>query len=61
MSGFVQQTVEKYLELTGKDEGSLRKVATPSLDDHLIDPEEFEENGELASEGPGGGILQRYS
>ena len=54
MSGFVKQTVEKYLELTGKDEASLKKVATPAIDDHTIDPKEFEEKGELASDGPGG-------
>ena len=54
MSGFVQQTVEKYLELSGKDESSLKKVTTPSIDDHTIDPKEFEEKGELASDGPGG-------
>ena len=32
MSGFVAQVVDRYLELTGKDAGSLKKVPTPCID-----------------------------
>lgn len=48
MQGHVKQTVERYLELSGKTETSLRQVGTPCIDDHLILPEELEEKGELS-------------
>ena len=34
MKGHVEQVVDKYLELTGKDVSTLRQVATPCMDDH---------------------------
>jgi hypothetical protein len=49
MFGHVSQTVDRYLELSGKDRSSLKtKVATPCIDDHLIPPEEFEVKGTLS-------------
>ena len=49
MFGHCTQTVERYLELSGKDVKSLSaKAATPCIDDHLIPPEEFEVKGALS-------------
>ena len=48
MFGHVEQTVDRYLELSKKTKDSLKKVATPCIDDHLIPPEEFEVKGELS-------------
>ena len=48
MYGHVSQTVERYLELSGQDVNSLKKVPTPCIDDHLIPPEEFETKGHLS-------------
>ena len=48
MSGHVKQTVDRYLELAGKPIESLRKVATPCIDDHQIPIEEFTVKGELS-------------
>lgn len=49
MIGHVQQTVERYLELSGRLRKSLgTKAATPFIDDHQIPPEEFEVKGRLA-------------
>ena len=45
MSGHCKQVVEKYLELSGKDVTSLRQVATPCMDDHLILEEELKVKG----------------
>ena len=46
----VHQTVDKYLELSGKSRESLKtKAATPCIDDHLIPPEEFDERGILSA------------
>ena len=51
MFGHCHQTVEKYLELSGKTEASLKtKAATPCIDDHQIPPEEFEVRGVLSKE-----------
>ena len=48
MFGHCHQTVDKYLELSGKSRDSLKtKAATPCIDDHLIPCEEFEERGVL--------------
>ena len=50
MFGHCHQTVDKYLELSGKSRDSLKtKAATPCIDDHLIPPEEFEVKGVLSS------------
>ena len=48
MSGHVTQTVDRYLELAGKPIESLKKVATPCIDDHQIPLEEFTVKGELS-------------
>ena len=50
MFGHVHQTVDKYLELSGKSRDSLKtKAATPCIDDHLIPSEEFDERGILSA------------
>ena len=41
MSGHVSQTVDCYLELAEKSKETLKRVATPCIDDHQIPPEEF--------------------
>ena len=48
MQGHARQVVERYLELSGKSETSLKQVGTPCIDDHQILPTELEEKGELA-------------
>ena len=40
MSGHVEASVERYLELTGKHISSLKPVATPCMDDHMLDPKD---------------------
>lgn len=47
MCGHVKQTVDRYLELAGKPLDSLKKVATPCIDDHQIPPEEFTVKGDF--------------
>ena len=50
MFGHCHQTVDKYLELSGKPSESLKtKAATPCIDDHVIPLEEFEDEGVLSS------------
>ena len=41
MSGFNKQTVERYCELAKVGINTLKPVATPSIDDHQIKPEEI--------------------
>jgi len=48
MFGHVEQTVDRYIELSGKSKDSLKMVATPCIDDHMIPPEEFQVKGELS-------------
>ena len=50
MHGHVEQTVERYLELSKKSKDSLKYVATPALDDHQLTSEDFETKGELSAE-----------
>ena len=51
MPGHCAQTVDKYLELSGKSRESLKiKAPTPCIDDHLIPPEEFEVKGVLSEQ-----------
>ena len=50
MSGHVEGCIERYLELSRKDRSSLKKVATPCIDDHLLSPEDFETKGVLKNE-----------
>ena len=47
MCGHSQQCVEKYLQLTGKDVSTLKMVATPCIDDHMLNEEDMQEKGEL--------------
>ena len=49
MSSFVEQCVSSYLELAGRDRGSLRDVPTPFLDESSAwEPPEGEPTGALA-------------
>ena len=47
MTGHAEQCVQKYLELAQVPVTSLKPVATPSLDDHQLSPEDFETKGHL--------------
>ncbi len=49
MIGFPLQCIEKYLELTKLARDKLKSVATPSIDDRQLCPEDFEEKRGLAS------------
>ena len=42
MFGFFRQCVEVYCDLANIDPKTLRKVATPGMDDHQLKPEDFE-------------------
>ena len=48
MSGHIDQTIERYTLLANKDISSLRYVATPCIDDHLLSPADHAEKGELS-------------
>ena len=48
MLGFIDQCVERYLDLAELNEQSLRIVATPGIDDTAIPAEDFECPGRLA-------------
>ncbi len=48
MIGHAEQCVERYCELSGKKVDSLKKVATPCMDDHLMPPEDFVTKGALS-------------
>jgi len=48
MFGFFRQCVEVYCDLAKVKPETLRKVATPGMDDHLMKPEDFEEPGFLS-------------
>ena len=50
MQGHTQASVERYLELAGKPVSSLQPVATPCLDDHLLDPHDDAKPGKLKEE-----------
>ena len=50
MFGFFRQCVEVYCDLAKVKPESLRKVGTPSMDDHMFKPEDFEEPGYLAGD-----------
>ena len=47
MTGHARQCVEKYFELAKATLQSLKKVATPCIDDHQLAPEDFEKKGSL--------------
>ena len=48
MTGHAEQCVERYCELANKTIDQLKLVATPSIDDHLLDPEDMTSQGELS-------------
>ena len=50
MFGFFRQCVEVYCELAKVDVSTLRKVGTPSIDDHQLKPEDFETEGFLSKD-----------
>ena len=50
MFGFFAQCVEVYCDLAKIHPNTLRKVATPGMDDHLLKPEDFEQLGNLSTD-----------
>ena len=48
MCGHARQCVDRYLELSGKTEKDPKTVATPCMDDHQFDPQEFITKGHLS-------------
>ena len=52
MFGFFAQCVEVYCDLAGIKADSLKKVATPGMDDHQLKPEDFETEGSLSKDAP---------
>lgn len=50
MQGHTEGSVQKYLEFSGKHKSSLQPVATPCLDDHMLDPEDDQKKGVLKEE-----------
>ena len=47
MTSHARQCVERYCELANVEESSLRRAITPCIDDHHIDPEDFQAKGKL--------------
>ena len=50
MSGHVHSSVERYLELSKQHVSCLKPVATPCLDDHMLDPKDDEIKGVLSGD-----------
>ncbi len=50
MTGFFKQCVDVYCDLANVEHKTLRKVATPSLDDHQLKPDDFEHEGALSKD-----------
>ncbi len=48
--GHAQGCVDRYLELSGLKESSLKQVSTPCIDDHLISPEDEQTKGLLSDQ-----------
>ena len=48
MLGSANQCVERYCQLAHRKVDSLRKVATPCIDDHSLSPDDFETKGVLS-------------
>ena len=48
MTGSAKQAVERYLSLSGLKESTLKRAATPCIDDHQLQPEDFVNKGELS-------------
>ena len=51
MSGHAEQCVDKYLELSGVSEDSLKLAETPCMDDHQIPPKDFDKVTIVSSSG----------
>ena len=49
MQGHTEMSVQRYLELSGKHESSLKFVQTPCVDDRQFPPEDFETKGALSA------------
>ena len=49
MCGSIAAAVDRYLELSNFKKDSLKKVATPCIDDHLIPAEDFTTKGHLSA------------
>ena len=49
MHGHVERCITKYCELANAPSDSLKPVTTPNLDDHQLQPEDFENKGVLAT------------
>ncbi len=49
MRGFLEQCVDNYLGLAKLVRSRLKTVATPSIVDHQIAAEDFEEKGDLSN------------
>ena len=47
MIGHAAQCVERYCELAHKIPSKLKPVSTPCIDDHQLNPEDFEAKGQL--------------
>ena len=50
MQGHTEASVQRYLELSGKHQSTLHPVATPCMDDHLLDPADDDKKGVLKEE-----------
>ena len=50
MQGHTEASVQRYLELSGKHQSSLHPVATPCMEDHLLDPADDDKKGVLKEE-----------
>ena len=48
MKGFLDQCIERYLELAGVREESLKQAATPSMDEHAFSEDDLNTKGALA-------------
>ena len=48
MQGFLDQCIERYLELAGIQEATLKQALTPCLDEHAFSDEDLESKGTLA-------------
>ena len=47
MRGHARQCVDRYLELSGKTKKDFKQVATPCMDDHQFNPQDFITKGHL--------------
>ena len=50
MIGHAEQRVQRWCELTQQDAADLRQVATPSIDDHHLPPEDTVAPGQFGTD-----------